>query len=200
MPEASSPVSEKRRRLWWRKLGKIPQGVEWHRPEGKWAPHLGHPNLYEVLWLVPTLLKAKTCVEVGTENGNSTCMIGDAMRRNGGRLWTVDVNDCQLAKSKIIELGLQDHVSFHHKSGQEFFQNWTQPIDFAFEDSEHGYRNTLEVLEAFHKHVRIGGVIAVHDLNIPAVPRAIADFLNGKDYAMVRSEWGPGFAYMVREC
>lgn len=179
-------------------MGEVPRGVEWHRPEGKWASMLGHPNLYEFLWLAPMLLKARVCVEVGTENGNSTCMIGDAMRRLGGRLWTVDVSPCELARSKVLELGLQDWVSFHQKSGQEFLSNWSQPIDFAFEDSEHGYRNTFEVLEALHPHVRPGGVIAVHDLNIPAVPKAIDDFLKGKDYAMIRSEWGPGFAYMLK--
>lgn len=173
-----------------------------HKRGGAYEGLIGHPNIYELLYLVPKLLGAKTSVEIGTEYGNGACMMGSAMRETGGVHHTVDVNECLVAQAKVRELGLTGHVRFHEGKGQDFLKGLPESsVDFLFEDSSHTYENTLECLEAADRVLRVGGVLMVHDLNIPDVPRAIEAFLKGKPYLYVESTPtnDPGFGYLLKE-
>lgn len=179
---------------------QVPAGVRKLQEDGEWADHLGHPNLYELLYLLPRLLRAVVCVEIGTESGNSTVMIAEALRHSPrSQLWSIDLNGGGAARDKITALGLKERVTFVRADGHEWLKaHQGFRVDFALEDSGHTYKVTRRHLEALDPMMRIGGIIAVHDLNIPDVPRAIREFIDGKRYTLLRSEWGPGFAYLIK--
>ena len=106
---------------------------------------------------------AKVVVEFGTHLGNSTRTFAAALRKSGGRLWTVDIapvgawyNQSELHNVEVVTADSQ---------------NWEwagPPIDILFLDDHNDETDILKhvahELAVYGKKVRVGGSIFVHDV------------------------------------
>ena len=61
---------------------------------------------------------------------------------------------------------------------QDVGGRWTEPADVVFVDGDHSPEGVLEDWNAWHPHVRPGGVMAFHDASEPdSGPTAVVDEL-----------------------
>jgi len=136
---------------------------------------------------------APTAVELGSWQGKSSVMIaGGLVGRAGGRLLCIDpfgtdenpeyqrlYYDPLLSNMKrTLEQAFSDHMQqgglssvVHAIRGYSFeaVQTWTIPIDLLFIDANHGYDEVHRDFEQWTPFVRVGGVVALHDVS-PAWP------------------------------
>jgi predicted O-methyltransferase YrrM len=80
--------------------------------------------------------KPKTLVEVGTSFGYSTIWLGDAARRGGGTLHTLELSQekSDYARERVARAGLADWVIFHVGDARELIAAMKAPIDFVLLD------------------------------------------------------------------
>jgi hypothetical protein len=157
----------------------------------------------------PELLKALglygTYVEVGVEEGAySRVFLPNLAAKVFQRLVLVDPWDLGLYFKKITQKEMEE-VYHRVKNLAEFnpgvdvlrmrsvdasrtFQDaW---VDFVYIDALHDYGSVREDIAAWRPKIRPGGVLAGHDLYMPGVKQALAEFCarEGKEYQRVTRE------------
>ena len=106
-------------------------------------------------------LDAKHVIELGTRTGVSTIAWLYALERTGGRLTSVDID----AKPPI---GDYDHWTFIQGDDLDpAVYAQLEPADIVFIDTSHHYRHTCQELALYKWLVRPGGVIVLHDTELP---------------------------------
>jgi predicted O-methyltransferase YrrM len=124
-----------------------------------------------LLFTLPVILKAKTIVETGLGQGNSTVIFLEACRFLGDcKLYTFEINinkeDTLPARKRISELGLEPWWTLIEKDSVQAGREWSYgKIDVLFLDSHHSYEHVLAELEAFKPHLSEKAVILCHDTN-----------------------------------
>lgn len=110
-------------------------------------------------------IKAKTIVELGTRTGESMIPLLEAAQAMNGRLYSVDVEDCESAHQKVENFGLKEWWVFTKSDDIAFGKAWPNeiPIDMLFVDTSHFYPHTKKEIEVYEPLVRSGGIIAFHD-------------------------------------
>lgn len=148
------------------------------------------------------LANAKKVIELGTRTGVSTIAWLYALERNGGRLWSVDMD----AKPPI---GDYPHWEFIQGDDEDdaVFNALPDEVDILFLDTSHLYQHTRRELRKYLPKVRKGGVIVCHDTELdypegwtrgedPVFPvkRAIEEFCTeyGLNWFNVPECWGLG--------
>jgi predicted O-methyltransferase YrrM len=136
-------------------------------PESDIVDHIG------TLFFYALVLDARLIVELGTRGGESTRALLAAVATTGGKLLSVDVNDC-------AGIGLPDDLkqrwrfvkSDDVKFGREQFAQWCRDeglaprIDILFIDTSHSYEHTVQEIDAWQRSVRPGGMMVFHDTNM----------------------------------
>lgn len=143
-------------------------------------------------------LDAQHVIELGTRTGVSTIAWLHALERTGGRLTSVDIDP----KPAI---GDYDHWTF--VQGDDCDPRIVAalaPADIVFIDTSHHYGHTVRELNVYRWLVNPGGVICLHDTELPVpegapagdprfpVKRAVEGFVaeNGFDWLNVPECWG----------
>jgi predicted O-methyltransferase YrrM len=136
-------------------------------PESHIVDHVG------TLFFYTLVLNSRLVVELGTRGGKSTRALLAAASRTGGRVLSIDINDC-------AAIGLPDELKerWHFVKaddvafGREQFAPWCRDhdlapqIDLRFIDTSHQRDHTVQEIDAWHGSVRPGGMMIFHDTNM----------------------------------
>ena len=131
--------------------------------------------------------KPQLVVEVGCCRGFSTLHIGKALQVLGGarKLVSFDLAP-QDAAERIRRAGLDGIVEFvagnSSVEGKRIIAKSSSAIDFLFIDGDHTRRGCFRDAEVFIPHLKVGGVLLLHDIYPDKCgwlgPRALIRFLN----------------------
>ena len=131
------------------------------------------------LSLIVQEFRLQKIVELGTRDGNSTLTFLEAAEHTGGRVTSIDVEPCLVAKKRVEHAGLNERWTFIQ--GDDL---GLQPphipdrIDFLFIDTNHLHEHTLAELEVYSRYLVPQAWIALHDsVSFPGVTSAVMDFL-----------------------
>ncbi len=119
-----------------------------------------------ILRLLTEAIGAKHVVEIGTSNGYSGIWFCLALRANGGKLTTHDIDEgrAAMARENFKRAGVDNIVTLVMGDAHETVKNIKEPIDVLFIDADKpGYIDYLQKLLPF---VRPGGLILGHNVNM----------------------------------
>lgn len=104
--------------------------------ETRWKYYNLHPIAGDLLGILARLTRAERIVEVGTANGYSAILLGEAVRNSRGRVFTIERNGRLAAEAQrnIAEAGLADVVTVVPGSAYKVLKDLPGPWDFAFLD------------------------------------------------------------------
>lgn len=108
-------------------------------------------------------VSAKRALEVGSSNGYSAIWIALGLRRTGGHLITIEINDARarLAQDNFRGAGVDSLIALKHEDALTEIPKLQGPFEFVFLDAEkHDY---LQYLEMILPLVSPGGVIVAHN-------------------------------------
>ena len=118
-------------------------------------------------------------VNVGVYRGGSTCCIASAARQVRGKVLAVDPHqmfvgahggrfvesDRAIFLENVSRLGFSDYVHYERSTSQEVASIWREEVDLAFIDGDHSIEAVAKDVSAWKNHLRVGGIIALHDAN-----------------------------------
>ena len=106
--------------------------------------------------------KGETYVELGVREGHTTEPLYQAAWHNGGKLWSVDLNEPTEFKPPSDTL----HYQFKKQDSIEFLEGWPKhkKMDVVFVDDWHSYEHVKRQLELLDECVGPSSVILLHDL------------------------------------
>ena len=106
--------------------------------------------------------KGETYVELGVREGHTTEPLYQAAWHNGGKLWSVDLNEPTEFKPPSDTL----HYQFKKQDSIEFLEGWPKhkKMDVVFVDDWHSYEHVKRPLELLDECVGPSSVILLHDL------------------------------------
>lgn len=141
-----------------------------------------HQHLVTLYDLV-LAIDAKRVLELGVRDGESTVALLEAVKKNGGRLVSVDIDPCEQARAMLKEYGISEGWEFHQGSDITFGEGvWDRSkfFDLIFVDTSHEYSHTKREIELFEPMVRLGGLMVFHDtVSFPlGVLKPIQEFLS----------------------
>lgn len=153
-------------------------------------PYQSGAMLYDFM---RTFKPGKT-LETGMAYGMSTLFICQAHQENGvGHHTAIDPYEESTFKSigllNIERAGLKDRLRFYAQSTAEVLPQLVQAkerLDFAFIDGRHLFDWVLLEFFFIDKMLEIGGHIAIDDLWMPGVRKAISFILKNTPYRLVR--------------
>lgn len=146
--------------------------------------------LYDAAMLAADSLPNLNMVEVGSYCGRSTVWIGAVAQRAGVVLYAVDhhggseenqpgwewfdssvvdpelgrINTLPFFEDTMRRAGLGDSVRAIVGESASIGASWSEPLSFLFVDGGHGREVARGDYAAWHRHVAVGGVMAVHDV------------------------------------
>lgn len=116
-------------------------------------------------------------VELGTRTGVSTAALLAGVEARGGRVWSVDLQDC----SGLFDCELWTFIQSDSRNPELPLQVET-PISLLLIDSEHVADVTTAELALWEPHVKEGGHILLHDPEtFPGVRRAIENYCAARE-------------------
>ena len=139
----------------------------------KYQQHYMTPSdIQHHLGLLFSLAKGNV-LELGTRGGVSTQALLAGVERHGGRVWSVDIEDCSSVAA--------GHPLWTFVQGssidQAFYESIGEPWDLLMIDTEHTYEQASAELSLWGLLVRPGGHILMHDPEtFPGVRRAAREF------------------------
>ena len=143
----------------------------WHRADG--VPGWLKRGQAELLWDEALALPAAaTVLEIGSHQGRSTVVLGEAMRRSGGRVIAVDpFVEGRLFGGLSTRAKLEGHLAENDLTGvvelvadysTRLRPTWRRPFDLLYIDGKHDYWTLSDDLR-WSEHLPAGGGIVVHD-------------------------------------
>lgn len=169
-------------------------------------------------------------VEIGSFLGCSTVLLGGARKlRNSGKVHTIDPFDASgdafsvpvyrgIAGSlrgslrnrfeeNIRLAGLTEWVEVHQGLDIEIARDWNTPIDLLLMDGDQSVRGAEETYRCWSGHLKLGGVLAVHNSgpladNTPehgGLKRLVEQFIRPPQYSEIRLVASLTFARKMEE-
>ncbi len=152
-------------------------------------------------------IKASVCVDIGLGYGVSSLFIGDALRKTPNtRLITIDPKQLSLEKgigylirkerkgiglNNLKKAGYEEMVKFYEVPSHLVLPKLEAQgvrIDFAFIDGWHTFDYTLLDFFYVDRLLRIGGVVAIHDTNRPAIRKVCRFIVKNRSYSVYPSQ------------
>lgn len=140
-----------------------------------------------------------TVIEIGSWTGMSSSSLGFGCSGFGRKLYCIDPWCYEPAfvewKNHIQDFGLAGHVTPIQGWAGEILQDWKEKADLAFIDGNHEFHDTMKDFMLIYPFVKIGGMIAFHDVDHPMYPGvrqtwdAMKIFLDGH-YSIESIYWG----------
>jgi caffeoyl-CoA O-methyltransferase len=153
---------------------KAQRRLAWMREhqKGMWNVSAG-----EGAFLRDQVIKVRTrsALEIGTSNGYSGIWISLGLRKTGGHLLTLEIDQdrSKLAEENFRVAGVDSLVSLRQADALEEIPKLKGPFDFVFIDAEkHDYLRYLRMVEP---RITPGGVIMAH--NVTDLPMLMEDFI-----------------------
>ena len=106
-------------------------------------------------------LQAAHVIELGTRSGVSTIAFLHALEATRGRLTSIDIDERP-------DIGEWDHWTFIR--GDDLDPEITgdlEPADIVFIDTSHFYDQTIKELNVYRWLVKPGGIMVLHDTELP---------------------------------
>ena len=120
-----------------------------------------------LLYAMVLALKPKVCVEIGTHQGFSTCLIAAALKDNRqGKLHTFDIDSVVSDKAKLnaIRYQVAERVKFYTKEWEIVKVSPSiAPIDFFFDDSSHTADEVRIAIRTVAPFLSPDAHLAIHD-------------------------------------
>jgi caffeoyl-CoA O-methyltransferase len=119
---------------------------------------------------------AKEALEIGTSNGYSSIWIGMGLRKEGGRLLTLEIDEgrARLAQANFRAAGLDSLIALKLGDALEEVPKLRGPYDFVFIDA--WKQDYVKYLNMVIPIVRPGGVIVAH--NVTDLKEELSDFIH----------------------
>lgn len=126
---------------------------------GDIMPHL------PILFSLAFGLGAKKVLEIGTRDGCSTLALLAALEKTNGKLVSIDINDCPIARKRIEACGLSSHWHFikGHSDDVVSAASSFGPFDILFIDANHSYEQCRKDFNNYSKMLAPAGFVALHD-------------------------------------
>ena len=104
---------------------------------------------------------AKTIIELGVRNGDSTLPLVMGAKETNGTVYSVDI---ELSTLKLSD-DLKEHNKFFLDDAINFLNNWeaNKKIDIVYIDDWHSYEHVKKELEILDKIVSPNTIILLHD-------------------------------------
>lgn len=132
-----------------------------------------YPNIKDHLPKLEAAAKG-VVLELGSRDGASTAALLAGVERQGGEVWSVDVDP---ACANAWEGHPQWNFIASDSVDPALFDKIPKTLDLLFIDSEHTYKQALFELRAWAPRVRPGGLILMHDTeSFPDVKRAAIEY------------------------
>jgi predicted O-methyltransferase YrrM len=154
----------------------------------KYQQHYMTPSdIQHHLGLLFSLAKGNV-LELGTRGGVSTAALLAGVELPGGRVWSVDIEDCSavaaghplwtFTQGSSTSVTVRDDVAFvDYIDGDGDDNTGTREFDLILIDTEHTYEQAAAELALWHPFVSPGGTILMHDPEtFPGVRRAAREF------------------------
>ncbi len=154
------------------------------------------------LFFLTVEFNLKKTLELGVRDGFSTLALTEAASQINGHVWSVDLDDCNIAKQKIKAQNLDSYWTFIQGESISVAENWNQEVDHIFIDTAHLYKQTLGELHVYEKFLSPNGFLTFYDtISFPGVLKAIRDFLkNSKHkYCFYNFQNNNGFAVLRKK-
>jgi predicted O-methyltransferase YrrM len=118
---------------------------------------------------------AKEALEIGTSNGYSSIWIGMGLRKEGGHLLTLEIDEgrAKLAQANFRAAGLDSVITLKLGDALKEVPKLRGPHDFVFIDA--WKQDYVKYLDMVIPIVRPGGVIVAH--NVTDLREELTDFL-----------------------
>jgi predicted O-methyltransferase YrrM len=121
-------------------------------------------------------LRLNTVLELGTRGGESTVALLYATKEIGGRVFSIDMDECADAKRLVGTYGLKPYWQFIQ--ADDLAVEWDKAVDHLFIDTSHTLDQTMKELKKYEPYVRRGGIITMHDsVTYPEVKEAVLTHL-----------------------
>lgn len=141
-------------------------------------------EVYTLRVLAWSLPENPVIVNIGAGTGTSSLAFAES--RRDAKIYTVDISDGGPLGGMENEvnafndtndsgLTLPTQIVGDSKS---IGKTWREPADLVFIDGDHSYQGCLGDIQAWRKHVKPGGLLALHDYDRdvwPDVARAVED-------------------------
>jgi predicted O-methyltransferase YrrM len=122
-------------------------------------------------------------VEIGTRSGVSTSALLAGVEQRGGRLVSIDIDDCSAHFAGHPLWSFVQADSTDARTVALLQEADALPADVLLLDSLHTYEHLTAELNLWAPHVQPGGVILVHDPEtFPGVRRAIVEFCEARGW------------------
>jgi len=118
---------------------------------------------------------AKEALEIGTSNGYSSIWIGMGVRKEGGHLLTLEIDEgrAKLAQANFRAAGLDSVITLKLGDALKEVPKLRGPYDFVFIDA--WKQDYVKYLDMVIPIVRPGGMIVAH--NVTDLKEELTDFL-----------------------
>jgi predicted O-methyltransferase YrrM len=118
---------------------------------------------------------AKEGLEIGTSNGYSSIWIGMGLRKQGGHLLTLEIDEgrAKLAQANFRAAGLDSVITLKLGDALQEVPKLRGPYDFVFIDA--WKQDYVKYLDMVIPMVRPGGVIVAH--NVTDLKEELTDFI-----------------------
>lgn len=150
---------------------KLPNSIleELEKPEADMTrrnPHVGRQVGAFIQWLV-TLLDVKRALEFGTCAGFSSVYLGEALRKTGGSLVSVELDETRAntTEANLHKAGLSDVVQLIRGDASQVVRELEGPFDLILQDSAKPLYPVM--LDRCVELLRLGGVLVADDALFP---------------------------------
>lgn len=119
-----------------------------------------------------------SALEIGTSTGYSTLWIAWALKKTGGKMITIDINETRhkIAVSRFEELGLDGIIDARLADAHELVPELEGPFDFVFSDADKvWYKNYFNAVDP---KLEVGGCYATHNVSEHRRYGSNSDYLN----------------------
>lgn len=118
-----------------------------------------------VLFSLALATRGENYIELGVRNADSTFPILEAVKINGGNLYSVDINPVPEKATRKLSC---DNWNFVTQDAVKFLQDWEDSKmpapDFVYVDDWHSYDHVKKELEILDRIVTPDTIIVLHDL------------------------------------
>lgn len=141
----------------------------------------GSAELALLIYSVARWSGAKTIVEIGVADGDTSVYLARAAQLNGGTVYGIDIAPCEATYARMSALGLMRNWRFFQGDSVTFPWPPKHVIDFCYVDGDHNIDHQALDMELWGSRMRPGGYMVTHDLHLaPQMEELRANLLSGE--------------------
>lgn len=153
-----------------------------------------HPSIGTMLQTWVRRVEARTAIEVGFAQGISTLYICEALLEVSPtpRHIVIDPYETEAwhgtGNHNVTRAGYESIVEFHEHPSHRvlpYLELHRTSVDFAFIDGHHAFEYVLVDFFYVDKMLRVGGVVVLDDLQMPAIAKLCRFILKNQNYSLV---------------